>query len=98
MLCDFSKIIPLSNEISDSAALCNKVLNDVGFAMLPGSDFGIAEKKLITRIAFVDFDGEKALDLIMNKSLPANEFLKKSCPKIVNGINKLKDWINSFSK
>ena len=52
------------------------------------------EKHLITRIAFVDFDGNKALNLAKNQTQLSEDFLKKACPNIVNGINTLKDWIN----
>ena len=36
--------------------------------MLPGSDFGLNEKKLITRIAYVDFNGQNALKVIYKKN------------------------------
>ena len=97
MLCDFTDAILLSNEISNSTSLCKKILNDIGFAMLPGADFGIDEKHLITRIAFVDFDGNKALNLAKNQVHLSDDFLKKACPNIVNGINTLKDWIGKNS-
>ena len=97
MLCDFSNVITISNEISNSFSLTKKILKDTGFAMLPGSDFGINENHLITRIAFVDFDGKQALDLANNQSHLSEEFLKKACPNIVNGINELKDWISNNS-
>ena len=97
MLCDFSNVITISNEISNSTLLTKKILKDTGFAMLPGSDFGINENHLITRIAFVDFDGKQALDLANNQSHLSEEFLKKACPNIVNGINELKDWISKNS-
>ena len=93
MLCDFSNVVTISNEIPNSTLLTKKILKDTGFAMLPGSDFGINENHLITRIAFVDFDGKQALDLANNQSHLSEEFLKKACPNIVNGINELKDWI-----
>ena len=97
MLCDFSNVITISNEISNSTLLTKKILKDTGFAMLPGSDFGINENHLITRIAFVDFDGKQALDLANNLSHLSEEFLKKACPNIVNGINDLKDWVSKNS-
>ena len=97
MLCDFTDAILLSNEISNSTSLCKKILKDIGFAMLPGADFGIDEKHLITRIAFVDFDGNKALNLAKNQVQLSDDFLKKACPNIVNGINTLKDWISKNS-
>ena len=62
MLCDFSKVLKKSNEISDGKSLCNKILSEIGFAMLPGSDFGMQNELLISRIAFVDFDGGNALN------------------------------------
>ena len=62
MICDFTNIIKKTNEITDSKTLCNKIIKDIiGFAMLPGSDFGINKELLISRIAFVDFDGANAL-------------------------------------
>ena len=95
MLCDFSDVIMASNEISNSSSLVNKILKDTGFAMLPGSDFGINENHLITRIAFVDFDGKQALDLAKKHSHLSEDFLKIACSNIVNGINELKYWISN---
>ena len=97
MLCDFSDVIKTTNEISNSSSLAKKILKDIGFAMLPGSDFGINETQLITRIAFVDFDGKQALNLAKKHSHLSEDFLKIACSDIVNGINKLKDWINNHT-
>ena len=95
MICDFTKVLKKSNEISDGKSLCNKILSDIGFAMLPGSHFGMQNELLISRIAFVDFDGGKALKLIeKNNKIPDN-FLHIACPKIIKGITKLKEWINN---
>ena len=90
LICDFTKKIKKTNIIIDSKSLCNKILNDTGFAMLPGSDFGLNNKQLLSRIAFVDFDGKEALNLFFKNK---NTDLKKICPKIIKGINKLKDWV-----
>ena len=92
MLCDFSNAIKKSNEISDGKSLCNKILNEVGFAMLPGSDFGIRNELLISRIAFVDFDGAKALNSIEKNVTTTDDFLQIACPKIIKGVKKLKEW------
>lgn len=97
MLCDFSNVITTSNEISNSSSLATRILKDIGFAMLPGSDFGINENHLITRIAFVDFDGMQALDLAKNYTHLSDDFLKIACPNILNGINELKKWISKNS-
>ena len=47
MICDFSDVVKQTNEIVDGKSLCNKILNEIGFAMLPGSDFGIENKFFI---------------------------------------------------
>ena len=41
MICDFSNVVNKTHEINNDKTLCQKILNDIGFAMLPGSDFGI---------------------------------------------------------
>ena len=93
MLCDFSDIISISDEILDSKALCEKILKEVGFAMLPGNEFGINTDQLICRIAFVDFDGERALNLVKDRDQISIDFLEEACPKVVKGVNSLKVWI-----
>ena len=95
ILCDFSDVLKQSNEISNGKSLCNKILSEVGFAMLPGSDFGMENELLISRIAFVDFDGGNALNLIKNNKNIPDDFLQIACPKIIKGIKKLKEWINN---
>ena len=95
MLCDFSDVVKQSNEISDSKSLCNKILNEIGFAMLPGSEFGIQNELLISRIAFVDFDGGKALNLMEKIDSINKDLLQIACPKIIKGVKKLKEWIKN---
>jgi len=93
MLCDFSKATKKTNEIIDSETLCKKILDETGFAMLPGSDFGFAADQLITRIAYVDFDGRKALEYAGRHEILDDNFIKQECPKISEGIKKLIDWL-----
>jgi aspartate aminotransferase len=97
MICDFSNVVNKTHEITNDKTLCQKILNDTGFAMLPGSDFGIGmeEEKLLSRIAFVDFDGSKALKMISKEKSSPDNFLDLACPKILKGISLLKDWIIS---
>ena len=95
MICDFSDVVNKTHEINNDKTLCQKILNDIGFAMLPGSDFGMEEDKLLSRIAFVDFDGSKALKMISKEKLSSDNFLDLTCPKIARGISLLKDWIIS---
>ena len=95
MICDFSNVVNKTHEINNDKTLCQKILNDIGFAMLPGSDFGMEEDKLLSRIAFVDFDGSKALKMISKEKPSSDNFLDLTCPKIAKGISLLKDWVIS---
>ena len=68
-------------------------MSDIGFAMLPGTNFGIDDEKLITRMAYVDFDGEKALDFLKTENKIDSSNLEMLFPNIVNGVTKLKEWL-----
>ena len=92
MLCDFTNMISKTNEITTSKSLCNKVLKEIGFAMLPGSDFGFDENLLITRIAYVDFDGKEALQYMSKNNEIDENFIINLCPKIKKGIDVLINW------
>ena len=95
ILCDFSKIIKHNNIINNATTLCEQVLQNTGFAMLPGKNFGIEDEKLITRMAFVDFDGNKALSFMKdNSSIKDDDFIDLF-PKINEGILNLKSWLKS---
>ena len=50
--------------ISDSPALCERLLTDVGVAVLPGTEFGRPARELTCRLAYVDFDGKRAIEAI----------------------------------
>jgi len=91
MICDFTDVIKKTNKIVDGKTLCNAILNDIGIAMLPGSDFGFNNELFLSRIEFVDFDGIQALKLINKRNID----LSKMCPKIIKGIDKLKEWIKN---
>ena len=49
--------------IKTSEQLCEHLLKDTGVAILPGNAFGYPEEHLITRLAYVDFDGTNALNV-----------------------------------
>ena len=95
ILCDFSKIIKHNNIINNATTLCEQVLQNTGFAMLPGKNFGIEDEKLITRMAFVDFDGNKALSFMKENSLIEDSNFNELFPKISEGIINLKTWLKS---
>ena len=95
MICDFSNISNIASKINDDKILCQKILNEVGFAMLPGSDFGLKADKFLTRIAFVDFDGLAALKIIKDDDFSSNNLLDIICPQIVKGVLVLKEWVQN---
>ena len=88
------KILKINFNLDSAKKDFVKSLSETGFAMLPGSNFGIDDEELITRIAFVDFDGEKALQHLKHNSKIKDSDFKTLFPKIKGGINKLKVWIN----
>ncbi len=47
--------------IASSSQLCEALLEDTGVAILPGSNFGRPDDELTARIAYVNFDGARAL-------------------------------------
>ena len=64
--------------------------------MLPGAAFGMPEEKYLARLAFVDFDGAKALDALGEQagSIPVDTaFLKAYCPKVVQATDEICDWL-----
>ena len=95
ILCDFSKIIKHNSIINNATTLCEQVLQNTGFAMLPGKNFGIEDEKLITRMAFVDFDGNKALSFMKDNSSIKDDDFNELFPKINEGILNLKSWLKS---
>jgi len=79
-----------------SAEMCNDILNKTGVALLPGSDFGLDNKKMIARLSYTDFNGENFLkNTQSSKSLNEGD-LKKYAPNIVEGVSKLKEWSSTL--
>ena len=83
-------------KFSSSADMCKDILNKTGVALLPGSDFGIDNKKMIARLSFTDFDGASFLNNTLGSKKLDDADLKKNAPNIVEGVSKLKEWSNSL--
>ncbi|MCH8489629.1 MAG: aminotransferase class I/II-fold pyridoxal phosphate-dependent enzyme [Oceanicaulis sp.] len=78
--------------VATSETLCERLLEETGTATLPGSAFGRPENELSLRLAFVDFDGEAALNaLAAGESLDAG-FVKRHAPRVVAGIEAMARW------
>jgi len=79
--------------IGDSTALCERLLEETGVATLPGSAFGRSTHELSLRLAFVDFDGQAALDAIEPGQTLDEAFVRTIAPRVANGIDALCDWV-----
>ena len=82
--------------IKSSRELCDRALDDLGVAFLPGSVFGRPEHELSVRISCVDFDGGAALEAaaeLGEDEEPGQDFLKKYCNPTFDAINRLADWV-----
>jgi len=54
----------LNKKFNSSSEMCDSILNDTGVALLPGSDFGFEQTKMLARLSFTDFDGQEFMNKI----------------------------------
>ena len=83
-------------KFSSSSEMCKDILNKTGVALLPGSDFGLENSKMLARLSFTDFDGANFLSNTLGSKKLDEDDLKKYAPNIVDGVSKLKEWSNSL--
>jgi aspartate aminotransferase len=85
-----------ARNITSSTALCSKLLAETGVAVLPGCVFGRPLGELTARLAYVDFDGARALAALeganTNGALPES-FMRVYCPKIFTAIDRIAEWV-----
>jgi len=98
---DFS---PLSDTFSrrgihTSRQLCERLLDEAGVAILPGEVFGRDPAELTARIAYVNFDGAKALaaseNIPLDETLP-HRFIENYCHATMAAMEKLSSWVRSI--
>ena len=86
-----------SNEtFSDSNEMCINLLKHTGISLLPGSVFGFSKKKMTARLSFTDFNGQEFMKNISQSQKIDQNVLLKYAPKIVKGVEKLKNWSESI--
>ena len=81
--------------IRGSVQLCTRLLEDVGVAILPGSEFGRSDDEMSARLAYVNFDGARAITAseAIAKHEPLTEtFLRNWCPNTVEAIDRICAW------
>ncbi len=85
----------LNKKFDSSSILCDEILTDLNIALLPGSDFGFDQKRMIVRLSFTDFDGDTFMKNINEKTDINDELIRLYAPKVVEGVNKLKSWVEN---
>ena len=86
----------LNTKFSTSTEMCDNILKDTGVALLPGSDFGFNPNKMLVRLSYTDFDGQKFMDQIDDNEIIDNEKINELAPMVVQGVDKLKKWSESL--
>jgi aspartate aminotransferase len=79
--------------------LTMRLLEETGAALLPGSVFGRPVEEYTARLAYVDFDGARALaaaETISPEDPLTEEFSKTYCSHMLEGTNKIVDWLKSL--
>lgn len=85
-----------ARKIYNSVDLANSILEDTGVAMLPGSEFARNNQELTARLAYVDFDGQMALQAAASlyEENQLNEpFVREYALHITKGMERLGNWL-----
>ncbi len=96
----FPELTPFAEQLAergvrDSPTLCERLLEETGVAVLPGTVFGRPSEELTLRLAFVDFDGARALAAAekLGDAEPDEAFLRQYCINVVTAVERLCDWV-----
>ncbi|MDP4711229.1 MAG: aminotransferase class I/II-fold pyridoxal phosphate-dependent enzyme [Saprospiraceae bacterium] len=84
--------------IHDASQLCDRMLDEIGVALLPSYDFGRPSTELTARLSYVDFDGARALE-VLDKEYADKEldqrFLDLCCSDMMNATMLMRDWLTN---
>lgn len=85
-----------SRGISGGRALCDRLLEDTGVAILPGVVFGRSRSELTARLSYIDFDGHAALaaseSIPLEQPLP-EDVLARCCGHVIEGVERIAEWV-----
>ena len=76
--------------------LCEALLEETGVAVLPGSAFGRPVDELSFRLAYVDFDGARALVAardVGGRTELTEAFLRNYCHNVAQGVDRIVVWL-----
>ena len=82
----------VTKKFNSSSEMCDAILKETGVALLPGSDFGFDEKKMLARLSFTDFDGKNFMEECKKGHNIDDHLISKCAPKVVEGVLRLKKW------
>lgn len=97
----FLDFTPLADQlagrgITDSPTLCERLLEETGVAILPGSVFERPKEELTARLAYVDFDGANALaaseTIPLDQRLPKG-FIHSHCGAVTAATENIVEWL-----
>ncbi|MEZ5395927.1 MAG: hypothetical protein R2724_24370 [Bryobacterales bacterium] len=74
------------------------MLEETGVAILPGEEFGRPPEELTARLAYVDFDGSRALAAaaLTPADQPLSfEFVRTYCGGVVEASQRMGEWLRS---
>ena len=86
----------LNKKYKTSTELCEIILDEIGVAMLPASDFGFNPKKMLTRLCYIDFDGSEFLKAPIEGKNIDDKIIEKYAPNVVEGTKKLSNWAKNL--
>ena len=84
--------------IFTSAELSERLLDETGVATIPGASCGRPPSELTLRMAYVDFDGEKALTAA--RACPNDDdldetFLRRHCTPVTEAMDRVTTWLGA---
>lgn len=97
---DFGRLAPdlRARGVTTSDDLCARLVQDTGVALLPGSTLGREAEELTARLAYVDFDGARALAAA--ETQPPDEpigddFLADQCAPTLEAVDRVARWLRN---
>lgn len=87
--------------VETSAELCRRLLEEADVAVLPGVDFGRPREELTLRIAYVDFDGGRAMTALeamgdLTSGAVGEPFLAAHCASLLGGVDRIARWLDEL--
>jgi aspartate aminotransferase len=88
-----------ARNILTSMELATRLLEETGAALLPGNVFGRPPDEYTARLAYVDFDGARAMaaaETLVPEENITEQFINIYCSHMLEGTRKIIDWLKSL--